>query len=265
MRVNNKLLVVAVGTLALTTLSVQAAQTAFEEHDYDCEKENLEDSYACSIDAIKVEKQRLNNVYMNIYRNLSPTQKQQMDSRQMAWLKNRDAECGIEDNEDAVGTMGVWMEISANMCVANQTQILTQYYVNDFDVQSLTNAKDFHEIKREGSLIYYKGETVVKGTFNISAPDDDYTPCVICFTVGDADSHKIPREIGDDRKAWFGFDNSNKVDSKLKLRTDKCYQPIKATIKIKDYVADTAETETVDTTNLVNIISMEKPKVVSCA
>ncbi|WP_230656209.1 lysozyme inhibitor LprI family protein [Psychrobacter sp. I-STPA10] len=183
MKLPNRLFVMT--TVCLTAMGAQAA---FEEHNYDCEKANLKDSYQCSIEAVKTEKQRLNGVYMNIYRNLTATQKQQMDNKQIAWNKKRDENCGVEEDRQIVNNDSVWQEISANTCVAYATQDMTRYYLTDFNVASLAGAADFKKIKTDGTVTYYKGETVVKGTFNISAPDDDYSPCAVCFSVSNADS-----------------------------------------------------------------------------
>lgn len=267
MKITNRLFIM--GTMCLTSMGTQAAQIEFEEHDYNCEQQYLEDSFECSVNAMKTEKQRLNSIYMDIYRNLSSAQKQQMDNKQIAWNNKRDANCGVEENREIINNQSVWEEIYANMCVAYETQELAKYYANDFSVASLVVAVDFREVKRDGTLTYYKGQTVVRGTFNISSPDDDYTPCAICFSVDDVDSYKIPRDLGDTRRAWFAFDNTKRVNnnyvvSKLTVRNDRCYEPIKATIKIKDYIADTAETETVDKATLIDVISMQQPKEVAC-
>ena len=135
------------------------------------------------------------------------------------------------------------------------------------------NNTSFKKVKTEnsGSVIYYKGEATVKGVINVTAPDDEYTPCNLCFSVDKKDFKKIPRTKGDDRDPWCAFDNARYNEANktyqvlgLKVRSDKCYQPIPATIKIKNYKEDMTETETVDETTLVKIISMDKPKVIIC-
>ena len=122
-----------------------------------------------------------------------------------------------------------------------------------------------------GMVTHYRGEVTVKGTLDVSAPDDEYTPCYLCFYVDKTDYKKIPRVGGDDRTPWFAFDNSryneaNKSYEILgkKFRSDKCYAPIKTTVRIKNYKVDRADTETVDTTTAVRIIAMDTPKVIAC-
>lgn len=142
-------------------------------------------------------------------------------------------------------------------------------------IQSATaaNTASFKKSKTEagGSIIYYKGETTIKGTIDVRAPDDEMMPCNLCFHVDKKDFKKIPRAKGDDRDPWFAFSNErfNKAANSyqvlgLKVRADKCYQPIPATVKIRNYKEDMQETETVDETTLVKIVSMGTPKVTTC-
>ena len=135
------------------------------------------------------------------------------------------------------------------------------------------NKTDFKKVKTEndGSIIYYKGETTLKGTIEVSDPDDEYTPCSLCFSVDEKEYKKIPRAKGDDRDPWFTFDNASYNEANktyqvlgLKVRSDKCYQPIPATIKIRNYKEDMRETETIDETTLIKIVSMGTPKVITC-
>ena len=136
-----------------------------------------------------------------------------------------------------------------------------------------TNKTGFKKAKTEdaGSIIYYKGETTLKGIISVTEPDDEYTPCSLCFFVDEKEYKKIPRAKGDDREPWFTFDNARYNEGNktyqvlgLKVRSDKCYQPIPATIKIRNYKEDMRETETVDETTLIKIVSMGTPKVIPC-
>ena len=135
------------------------------------------------------------------------------------------------------------------------------------------NKTGFKKVKTEdgGSIIYYQGETTLKGIINVTDPDDEYTPCSLCFSVDEKDYKKIPRAKGDDRDHWFTFDNARYNEANksyqvlgLKVRSDKCYQPIPATIKIRNYKEDMRETETIDETTLIKIVSMGTPKVITC-
>lgn len=269
-----KVVTVLLTLLGTAVLSITTAQAAFVENKYVCEEVNLESSFDCSKNAVKVEKKRLNKVYMSAYRTLSSKQKVQLDKEQIAWLKTRNNKCDFE-HDDPMNNSVVWAMIGADVCVANETQKRSKYLVNDLNIKELStrSASPFQKIRTTGGgdITYYKGEAIVSGTLDVTHPDDEYTPCGLCFSVDKKDSDKIPRESGDTRNAWFSFDNSKYNTTSntyelagLKIRANKCYQPMKATIKIKDYMADKTPTETVDETTLVDIISMDKPKVIAC-
>ena len=113
----------------------QAAQAAFEQHEYDCEIGDLEDSYNCADSAVATEKKRLNKVYRDIYLKLSTSQKRALDSEQKAWIKKRDAKCNSADYSNLPGNMGVWQEISDNLCVARETQTRTKSIMNNYKVK----------------------------------------------------------------------------------------------------------------------------------
>ncbi len=259
-------------TVIGTMLSVTTVQAAFAENEYVCEDAYMEVAFECGKNAVKVEKKRLNESYMSVYRTLSITQKQQLDKEQIAWLKTRDDKCNFEYDGPMNNTV-VYAMIGADVCVANETQERSKYFTNNFDADKLSTNRStpFQKIRTTGSgdITYYKGEATVSGTFDVTDPDDEYTPCGLCFSVDKEDSGKIPRESGDDSIPWFAFDNSYynnqyKGVADLKVRSDKCYEPIKATVKIKNYIADRTPTETVDQTTLVDIISMAKPKLITC-
>lgn len=118
--------------LASSVFATQAAHAAFEQHGYDCEIGNLEDAFDCADNAVATEKKRLNKVYMNIYQKLSASQKNVLDSQQIAWIKNRDNQCNTTDFSELPGNMGVWQTISDNLCVARETQNKTKYLLNKY-------------------------------------------------------------------------------------------------------------------------------------
>lgn len=220
-----------------------------------------------------MEKKRLNESYMSVYRTLSATQKQQLDQGQITWLKTRNDKCNFEHDGPMNNTV-VYAIINADIYVANETQKRSKYFINNFNAHKLStnSSTPFQKIRTAGGgdITYYKGKATISGTIDVTDPDDEYTPCGLCFSVDRKDARKIPRESGDDRSPWFAFDNSyhnNEYQgvAGLKLRSDKCYEPINATIKIKNYKGDRAETETVDETTLVKIISMDTPKIKVCS
>ena len=61
----------ALGTAILSLSTLQLAQAAFVENQYNCEDAYMEVAYDCGNDAIVVEKNRLNKIYMSVYRTLN--------------------------------------------------------------------------------------------------------------------------------------------------------------------------------------------------
>lgn len=264
-----------IGFLTLSAaMLMSTAQAASVENEYICEDAYMEVAFDCAKKAVQTEKSRLNKTYMGIYRTLTAPQKQQLDQEQIAWLKARNDKCNFE-HDGPMNNSVVYAMIAADVCVANETQKRSQYFINEFDASKLltNNVTPFQKVRTasEGYITYYQGETTVSGTIDITDPNDEYTPCGLCFSVDERDASKIPRELGDDRSPWFAFDNSNYNEANktyelgsLKVRADKCYEPIKATIKIRGYMADRTPTETVDQTTLIDIVAIDKPKMITC-
>lgn len=115
-----KLSTVFLIVIGTTIFSTATAHTEFVEGDYVCEL-SMAESIDCSENAIKVEKKRLNKIYMSIYRTLSAKQKLQLDKQQRAWLKERDKKCAFE-HEGPINNMVVRQKVAADVCVANETQ-----------------------------------------------------------------------------------------------------------------------------------------------
>ncbi len=111
----------ALGTAILSLSTLQLAQAAFVENQYNCEDAYMEVAYDCGNDAIVVEKNRLNKIYMSAYRTLNTTQKQQLDKEQRIWLKDRNDKCDFE-YDGPMNNSVVYAQISANVCTANETQ-----------------------------------------------------------------------------------------------------------------------------------------------
>ena len=111
----------ALGTAILSLSALQLAQAAFVENQYNCEDAYMEVAYDCGNDAIVVEKNRLNKIYMSAYRTLNTTQQQQLDKEQRIWLKDRNDKCDFE-YEGPMNNSVVYAQISANVCTANETQ-----------------------------------------------------------------------------------------------------------------------------------------------
>ncbi|MGP5536642.1 lysozyme inhibitor LprI family protein [Psychrobacter glacincola] len=112
---------IALGTAILSLSTLQLAQAAFVENQYNCEDAYMEVAYDCGNDAIVVEKNRLNKIYMSAYRTLNTTQKQQLDKEQRIWLKDRNDKCDFE-YDGPMNNSVVYAQISANVCTANETQ-----------------------------------------------------------------------------------------------------------------------------------------------
>ena len=111
----------ALGTAILSLSTLQLAQAAFVENQYNCEDAYMEVAYDCGNDAIVVEKNRLNKIYMSAYRTLNTTQQQQLDKEQRIWLKDRNDKCDFE-YDGPMNNSVVYAQISANVCTANETQ-----------------------------------------------------------------------------------------------------------------------------------------------
>ena len=111
----------ALGTAILSLSALQLAQAAFVENQYNCEDAYMEVAYDCGNDAIVVEKNRLNKIYMSVYRTLNKAQQQQLDKEQRIWLKDRSDKCDF-DYEGPMNNSVVYAQISANVCTANETQ-----------------------------------------------------------------------------------------------------------------------------------------------
>ena len=111
----------ALGTVILSLSTLQLAQAAFVENQYNCEDAYMEVAYDCGNDAIVVEKNRLNKIYMSVYRTLNKAQQQQLDKEQRIWLKDRSDKCDFE-YDGLMNNSVVYAQISANVCTANETQ-----------------------------------------------------------------------------------------------------------------------------------------------
>ena len=111
----------ALGTAILSLATFQLAQAAFVENQYNCEDAYMEVAYDCGNDAIIVEKNRLNKIYMSVYRTLNTTQQQRLDKEQRIWLKDRNDKCDFE-YDGPMNNSVVYAQISANVCTANETQ-----------------------------------------------------------------------------------------------------------------------------------------------
>ncbi|MFC6380950.1 lysozyme inhibitor LprI family protein [Psychrobacter glacincola] len=106
--------------ISIAALSMTAAQAAFVENKYNCEM-SMEEAVDCGESAVKVEKKRLNKIYMSAHRTLSAKQKSQLDKEQAAWLKNRNKQCEFKQ-EGSMNNMAVWGMISADVCTATENQ-----------------------------------------------------------------------------------------------------------------------------------------------
>ena len=111
----------ALGTAILSLSTLQLAQAAFVENQYNCEDAYMEVAYDCGNNAIIVEKNRLNKIYMSVYRTLNKAQQQQLDKEQRIWLKDRSDKCDFE-YDGLMNNSVVYAQISANVCTANETQ-----------------------------------------------------------------------------------------------------------------------------------------------
>ena len=124
----------ALGTATLSLATLQLAQAAFVENQYNCEDAYMEVAYDCGNDAIVVEKNRLNKIYMSAYRTLNTTQQQQLDKEQRIWLKDRNDKCDF-DYEGPMNNSVVYAQISANVCTANETQKRSKALAKKYNIK----------------------------------------------------------------------------------------------------------------------------------
>ena len=124
----------ALGTATLSLATLQLAQAAFVENQYNCENAYMEVAYDCGNDAIVVEKNRLNKIYMSVYRTLNKTQQQQLDKEQRIWLKSRSDKCDF-DYEGPMNNSVVYAQISANVCTANETQKRSKAIAKKYNIK----------------------------------------------------------------------------------------------------------------------------------
>ena len=124
----------ALGTAILSLSTLQLAQAAFVENQYNCEDAYMEVAYDCGNDAIVVEKNRLNKIYMSVYRTLNTTQQQQLDKEQRIWLKDRNDKCDFE-YEGPMNNSVVYAQISANVCTANETQKRSKVIAKRYNIK----------------------------------------------------------------------------------------------------------------------------------
>lgn len=124
----------ALGTATLSLATLQLAQAAFVENQYNCEDAYMEVAYDCGNDAIVVEKNRLNKIYMSVYRTLNKAQQQQLDKEQRIWLKDRNDKCDFE-YDGPMNNSVVYAQISANVCTANETQKRSKVIAKRYNVK----------------------------------------------------------------------------------------------------------------------------------
>ena len=124
----------ALGTAILSLSTLQLAQAAFVENQYNCEDAYMEVAYDCGNDAIVVEKNRLNKIYMSVYRTLNTTEQQQLDKEQRIWLKDRNDKCDFE-YEGPMNNSVVYAQISANVCTANETQKRSKAITKKYNIK----------------------------------------------------------------------------------------------------------------------------------
>ena len=126
--------ITVVGVAVLSLYTMLSAQAASAESEYTCEDAYMEVAYDCGKDAVQVEKNRLNKIYMTAYRTLSATQKQQLDKEQIAWLKNRNKQCEFKQ-EGSMNNMAVWGMIGADVCTANETQKRSKVIAKRYNIK----------------------------------------------------------------------------------------------------------------------------------
>ena len=124
----------ALGTAILSLSTLQLVQAAFVENQYNCEDAYMEVAYDCGNDAIVVEKNRLNKIYMSAYRTLNTTQQQRLDKEQRIWLKDRNDKCDFE-YDGPMNNSVVYAQISANVCTANETQKRSKALAKKYNIK----------------------------------------------------------------------------------------------------------------------------------
>ena len=122
------------GTAALSIFLMQSAQAEFIENQYNCENAYMEVAYDCGNDAIIVEKNRLNKIYMSAYCTLNKAQQQQLDKEQRIWLKNRNNKCDFE-YEGPMNNSVVYAQINANVCTANESQKRSKAIAKKYNIK----------------------------------------------------------------------------------------------------------------------------------
>ena len=125
---------IALGTAILSLSTLQLAQAEFVENQYNCEDAYMEVAYDCGNNAIIVEKNRLNKIYMSAYRTLNATQQQQLDKEQRIWLKDRNDKCDFE-YDGPMNNSVVYAQISANVCTANETQKRSKVIAKRYNIK----------------------------------------------------------------------------------------------------------------------------------
>ena len=124
----------ALGTAILSLSTLQLAQAAFVENQYNCEDAYMEVAYDCGNNAIIVEKNRLNKIYMSVYRTLNTTQQQQLDKEQRIWLKSRSDKCDFE-YDGPMNNSVVYAQIGANVCTANESQKRSKAIAKKYNIK----------------------------------------------------------------------------------------------------------------------------------
>ncbi|MGE6475702.1 lysozyme inhibitor LprI family protein [Psychrobacter sp. NPDC078631] len=124
--------VVGVAVLSLSTIS--SAHAAAADRDYVCESLYMEQSYDCAIEAVIVEKKRLNKIYMTAYRTLDKHEKEQLDKEQIAWLKARSEQCDFEHDGPMNNTV-VYAMINSDVCTANETQKRSKVMAKRYNIK----------------------------------------------------------------------------------------------------------------------------------
>ena len=124
----------ALAAAALSVSLMQSAQAEFIENQYNCEDAYMEVAYDCGNDAIIVEKNRLNKIYMSTYRTLNTAQKEQLDKEQRIWLKNRNDKCDFE-YEGPMNNSVVYAQIYANVCTANESQKRSKAIAKKYNIK----------------------------------------------------------------------------------------------------------------------------------
>jgi hypothetical protein len=127
-------------------------------------------------------------------------------------------------------------------------------------VWSAEQSIGFRKQREKGSLVYYSGAAIVEGKFSYSSTKEDQERIgdQVCFYPTKKDGKLIPRE-DDQRMPWFCFTDTRQAKellgiSELIKNPEVCNVTGQATIEIRNYVVDKAETGTNDTAELVRVI-----------